>query len=170
MTLDKSWIYNDVQHFGDITIYTGDESDFDEYTKRKPTGSFEKIYNLVHSLNINPIIKNKHIIFSPEDGLDRNEKMDNYDKHRRINGGVSAWMNPEKYELGGGIDLFEDYDKAPPAVAKLMEKYEETFEDGDYEKLAEAHKAFEKIGYTFDYYLDGVAYDLRPIGTKGKAE
>jgi hypothetical protein len=76
----------------------------------------------------------------------------------------------KKMEKGGGIDLFEDYDKAPPAVVKLMEKYEETFEDGDYEKLAAAHKEFEKIGYTFDYYLDGVAYDLRPIGTKGKAE
>lgn len=89
---------------------------------------------------------------------------------RKNNPSRVGYKGNKKFELGGGIDLFEDYDKAPPAVAKLMEKYEEAFEDGDYEKLAEAHKAFEKIGYTFDYYLDGVAYDLRPIGTKGKAE
>ena len=25
-----------------------------------------------------------------------------------------------------------------------------------------------KICYTFDYYLDGQAYNLRPIGSKGK--
>ena len=41
-------------------------------------------------------------------------------------------------------------------------------EDGDYKELAKAHKELEAIGYTFDYYLDGVAYDLRKIGQKGK--
>ena len=34
----------------------------------------------------------------------------------------------------------------------------------------EALEKLEKIGYTFDYYLDGIAYDLRPIGTMGKVE
>lgn len=89
---------------------------------------------------------------------------------RKNNPSRVGYKGNKKFELGGGIDLFEDYEQAPPAVTKLMKKYEDAFEDGDYEKLAEAHEAFEKIGYTFDYYLDGVAYDLRPIGTKGKAE
>jgi hypothetical protein len=69
-----------------------------------------------------------------------------------------------------GIDLFEDYDNIPSKVQKVLDKYEDAFMDGSYSGLAQALKAVEKIGYTFEYYLDGAAYDLRPIGTKGKSE
>jgi hypothetical protein len=41
---------------------------------------------------------------------------------------------------------------------------------GDYRGLEKALKEVEKIGYTFDYYLDAVPYDLRPIGSIGKTE
>ena len=77
------------------------------------------------------------------------------------------------YEDGGeveGIDLFEDYENIPPKVQKVLDKYAESFEDEDYAGLGKAQKELEKIGYTFDFYLDGVAYDLRPVGTKGKSE
>jgi len=69
-----------------------------------------------------------------------------------------------------GIDLFEDYDNIPSNVQKVLDKYEDAFMDGSYTGLAKALKELEKIGYTFEYYLDGAAYDLRPIGTKGKSE
>jgi hypothetical protein len=42
--------------------------------------------------------------------------------------------------------------------------------DGDYKELQKALTQLKKIGYTFEYDLDGQAYDLRPIGTKGKSE
>ena len=74
-------------------------------------------------------------------------------------------MNDEE-----GINLFEDYENIPPKVQKILDKYEDAFMDGDYEGLLKAHKELGKIGYEFEYYLDGVAYDLRPIGTKGKVE
>jgi len=69
-----------------------------------------------------------------------------------------------------GIDLFEDYDNIPEKVQKVLTKYAEAFEEGDYDGLKKANKAVEKVGYTFEYGLDGIAYDLRPIGTKGKSE
>lgn len=69
-----------------------------------------------------------------------------------------------------GIDLFEDYTNIPAKVQTILDKYEDAFVDGDYKQLEKAHKALNKIGYTFEYYLDGQAYDLRPVGTKGKSE
>jgi hypothetical protein len=69
-----------------------------------------------------------------------------------------------------GVDLFEDYENIPANVQTVLDKYEDAFVDGDYDGLAKAHAELETIGYTFEYYLDGQAYDLRKIGQKGKAE
>ena len=81
----------------------------------------------------------------------------------------------EKFAEGGGvdeqgIDLFEDYENIPENVQNILDKYEDDFVDGNYSGLEKASNELEKIGYTFEYYLDGQAYDLRPIGTKGKSE
>lgn len=67
-----------------------------------------------------------------------------------------------------GVDLFEDYDDIPANVQKILQKYD--FEEADYRILEKAKKDVEKIGYTFEYSLDGTAYDLRKIGQKGKSE
>ena len=67
-----------------------------------------------------------------------------------------------------GVDLFEDYDDIPANVQKILQKYD--FEEGDYRILEKAKKDVEKVGYTFEYSLDGTAYDLRKIGQKGKSE
>jgi hypothetical protein len=79
-----------------------------------------------------------------------------------------------KFKDGGkmeeGIDLFEDYDNIPNDVQEILDNYQEAFEDGDYRGLKMAHDELNKIGYTFEYYLDGQAYDLRKIGQKGKSE
>lgn len=69
-----------------------------------------------------------------------------------------------------GVDLFEDYENIPPKVQKILDKYEQGISDGDYDELKKAKDALEEIGYTFEYYLDGQAYDLRKIGEKGKVE
>lgn len=70
--------------------------------------------------------------------------------------------------MTNGIDLFEDYESIPNDVREVLNKHQDDFENGDYIGLNKALKKLEKIGYTFDYYLDGVAYDLRPIGTIGR--
>ena len=87
--------------------------------------------------------------------------------------------SPKEYKLFGifaeggetedeGVDLFEDYDDIPANVQKILQKYD--FEEGDYRILEKAKKDVEKVGYTFEYSLDGTAYDLRKIGQKGKSE
>lgn len=73
-------------------------------------------------------------------------------------------------EAEEGVDLFEDYDEIPPNVQSILDKHPEAFEDGDYRKLEKALKELNNIGYTFEYELDGQAYDLRKIGQKGKSE
>jgi hypothetical protein len=70
-----------------------------------------------------------------------------------------------KNELNG-IDLFEQYELIPTELQIILERYETDFIDGNYKGLEEALKECEAIGYTFDYYLDGCAYNLRTIETK----
>lgn len=67
-----------------------------------------------------------------------------------------------------GINLFETPELIPDNIQKILDKYENDFMDGNYKGLSEAFFECEAAGYTFEYYLDGVAYDLRPIGTPGK--
>lgn len=87
---------------------------------------------------------------------------------------VRYYFEDDGYEYGKGghveeeIDLFEDYENIPDNVQAILEKYEDSFETGNYTGLEKALKEMNKIGYTFDYYLDGQAYNLRPIGSKGK--
>ena len=86
-----------------------------------------------------------------------------------------VWEEVEAKAKGGdvenkGIDLFEDYEKIPANVQKVLDKYEEGIADGDYEILGKAKDELEEIGYTFEYYVDGEAYDLRKIGEMGKVE
>ena len=81
--------------------------------------------------------------------------------------------NDNKMAKGGGIekgiDLFEDYDNIPNNVQSILDKYSSAFEDGEYKGLENALKELNKIGYTFDYDLEGQAYDLRKTSQKGKS-
>jgi hypothetical protein len=67
-----------------------------------------------------------------------------------------------------GVDLFEDYDDQPAEVSAILEKYD--LDDANYETLKELNDELKSVGYTFEYGLDGYAYDLRKIGQKGKSE
>jgi hypothetical protein len=83
-------------------------------------------------------------------------------------------LGGRQYANGGGVgeegtDLFENYDNIHANVQAIKDKYSDGFEDGDYAALKKAQKEMNKIGYNFEYGLDGVAYDLRPVGSKGKA-
>jgi antirestriction protein len=89
----------------------------------------------------------------------------------------ASWVSvlSDKFAKGGTtdeeyIDLFEDHENIPAEVQVILDKHEKSFIDGDYKGLEQAHNELMKIGYTFEAYLDGVPYDLRPIGTKGKSE
>ncbi len=64
---------------------------------------------------------------------------------------------------GTRVDLFEDYEKIPVKIQKILDNYEKAFIDGSYKGLTEALNEVRKQGYTFEFYLDGQAYGLRPI-------
>ena len=68
-------------------------------------------------------------------------------------------------------DLFEFYDKQPIELKQIVDFYLDKLDSGDYaedtyEFIAKFHDAVNKIGYTFDWYLDAQPYGLRPIGVE----
>jgi hypothetical protein len=61
-------------------------------------------------------------------------------------------------------DLFETPELIPDNVRAVFEKYD----NGDelsYDEIFKLHTEVEELGYTFDYYLDAVPYDLKKIET-----
>jgi hypothetical protein len=65
------------------------------------------------------------------------------------------------------IDLFEYYELIPLNVQKVLDKYNEGLEEGDYKALKMAKNELETIGYTFDYDLGGGASNLRKMASGG---
>lgn len=60
------------------------------------------------------------------------------------------------------IDLFDHHELIPNNLKKILLNHWEKFgEDGDYNSTVLLLKQVEDIGYTFDYYLDNVPYNLR---------
>ena len=60
------------------------------------------------------------------------------------------------------MDLFEKYDELPLEVLDILEKYSDM--DETYENCGNMVTELESVGYTCDYYLDAVPFDLRKIG------
>jgi len=68
------------------------------------------------------------------------------------------------------LDLFEHYEQIPVNLQSILNKYENDFLDGNYSGLEKALKECNKIGFTFDYDLNGIAFNLRPIVNKSIIE
>jgi hypothetical protein len=58
------------------------------------------------------------------------------------------------------IDLFENSDLLPPEVLDI---YKEFPDELTYEECAIFLKRLESLGYTFEYYLDAVPFNLKKI-------
>ena len=62
------------------------------------------------------------------------------------------------------IDLFEAYETLPQDVQKCLEKWGEKLDhDQSYDNCRGFLEEVEKLGYTFDYYLDAMPYNLRKL-------
>lgn len=62
------------------------------------------------------------------------------------------------------IDLFEAYESIGPELKTILDKYEEASIDGfSYQELAAMLCEVEAVGYTFEYGLDAIPYNLKPI-------
>lgn len=59
-------------------------------------------------------------------------------------------------------DLFDDYENLPKNLLKILNKYLAN-DDLDYLKLEKMLKEVNSVGYTFEYYLDCVPYDLKKL-------
>ena len=60
------------------------------------------------------------------------------------------------------IDLFEQVETLPNEVQAVLEKYQDC---QSYDGLNSMLSELEPLGYTFDYYLDAMPYNLRKIET-----
>ena len=58
-------------------------------------------------------------------------------------------------------DLFETLDLIPQEVRNIIEKYEEA--GADYKMCQNLIKELEQVGYTCEFGLDGVPYNLKKI-------
>jgi len=58
------------------------------------------------------------------------------------------------------LDLFEHYEQIPADLQIILDKYEIDFIDGNYKGLQLCLEECEKIGFTFEYDLNGIAYNL----------
>ena len=65
------------------------------------------------------------------------------------------------------VDLFDSPELIPKKVNCIFEKYYAKYGDCmDYKDTQAMLDEVNKVGYTFEYYLDNVPYALRPIGVK----
>jgi len=77
--------------------------------------------------------------------------------------------NVSKYDRSGETDYFEEYDKLPDNIKDLMDKHFGSGDDDyDYKELQSIQKDFEANGWTFDFGLDAIPYELKPIKKSGK--
>lgn len=61
-------------------------------------------------------------------------------------------------------DLFETPELIPQELAAVFDRFADDLENGDpYFVLEDMLAEIKPLGYTFDFGLDGVAYDLREI-------
>ena len=65
------------------------------------------------------------------------------------------------------MDLFADHEKLPQHVQDILEKHGEDWDDS-YDNCRAMLKDMEAVGYTFEYYLDAVPYDLRRMVKVGE--
>ena len=59
-------------------------------------------------------------------------------------------------------DLFATPELLPIEVQNVLSEYENKW-DESYDMCREMKARLQALGYTFDYYLDAVPYDLRKI-------
>lgn len=62
-------------------------------------------------------------------------------------------------EATNQTDLFQHYDLLPPPVLQIVE----SFVGEGYEDCRELSEKLKPLGYTFDWGLDGIPYNLRKI-------
>lgn len=60
------------------------------------------------------------------------------------------------------LDLFEYPEKWPANLRAILARY--FAKDSSYENLIQLEKELEKIGYSIEYGLDCVAYNLQKVG------
>ena len=75
-----------------------------------------------------------------------------------INGTEQSDLNDEVEEE---IDLFEDFDNLPSDVQAIIMKFEDS--EQDYNNCQALVEALEEVGYTCEYGLTAVPYNLRKI-------
>jgi hypothetical protein len=56
------------------------------------------------------------------------------------------------------IDLFEQYETLPNEVRAIIDTI-----DKSYQSLLEAERTMNKIGYSFEWGIDAIPYNLRKI-------
>lgn len=65
-------------------------------------------------------------------------------------------------------DLFETPGKIPQEVNVILDKYRAG--EYTYPECAQLQNELQKVGFTIDYYLDAIPYNLRPVAPISEIE
>nr|DAC76074.1 TPA_exp: RadC domain-containing protein [Elizabethkingia anophelis]DAC76137.1 TPA_exp: RadC domain-containing protein [Elizabethkingia anophelis] len=73
-------------------------------------------------------------------------------------------IKPSEKQLDKAPEIVDGFEHIPQELEKVMEKWQEKIENGlDYNDCANFQNDCKALGYTFDYGLDAVPFDLRKI-------
>ncbi|AJW63032.1 hypothetical protein VO54_01555 [Elizabethkingia miricola] len=76
-------------------------------------------------------------------------------------------IKPSEKQLDKATEIVDGFEHIPQELEEVMEKWQEKIENGlDYKDCANFQKDCEALGYTFNYGLDAVPFDLRKIDLK----
>jgi hypothetical protein len=68
----------------------------------------------------------------------------------------------EAEETEETVDMFEHVEELPQDVQDILEQFSNDWDDS-YIKCSELLTALNAVGYTCDYYLDAIPYNLRKL-------
>ena len=123
----------------------------------------------------NRILKT-YLVPEPNEGVGVYDKFITVNEVKFNNQKITAVQNNDfdlesakltEWQQDNNSDLIDGFENTPEELKEVMEKWQQKIENGlDYNDCANFQKECEDLGYTFDYGLDSVPFDLRKIDLK----
>lgn len=160
--------------------------DMDMYSIQKALDLKDKLgqydYSNMSTMKLDSLIITRSTKYSDEQRADNYSTMKNIsieiekikeaksikeNQSGKINDFGIEGIKPFEKQLDKAPEIADGFEQIPQKLEEVMEKWQEKIDNGlDYNDCADFQKDCEALGYTFNYGLDAVPFDLRPIDIK----